>query len=40
MVRQEMLRYYAAAAHGERWDQPSAEELLAIAAELGESGEP
>ena len=39
MVRQEMLRYYGAAALGERWDQPSAEELLAIAAELGESGE-
>ena len=39
MVRQEMLRYYGAAALGERWDQPSAEELLAIAAELGASGE-
>jgi len=40
MVRQEMLRFYGDAVHGERWDQPSAEQLLAIAAELGERGEP
>jgi hypothetical protein len=34
MVRPEMLRFYAAATHGERWDQPTAEQLLAIAAEI------
>jgi hypothetical protein len=39
MVRQEMLRHYGAATHGDRWDQPSAEQLLAIAAELGEVGD-
>jgi hypothetical protein len=36
MVRHEMLRYFGAATYGEHWDQPTAEQLLAIAAELGE----
>jgi len=36
MVRPEMVRFYAAAAHGEGWDKPSAEQLLAIAAELAD----
>ena len=36
MVRPEMLRFYAAATHGEGWDQPSAEQLLAIAAEVAD----
>lgn len=35
MVQHEMVRFYATAAHGEAWDQPGAEQLLAIAAELG-----
>lgn len=39
LVLQEMLRFYAAGAHGEHWDRPTAEQLLAIAAELGEAGE-
>ena len=29
LVRPEMLRFYAVATHGEAWDQPSAEQLLA-----------
>jgi hypothetical protein len=40
MVRHEMIRFYAAAAHGEGWDRPSAEQLLAIAAELAEDVAP
>jgi hypothetical protein len=40
MVRPEMLRFYAAATHGERWDQPTAEHLLAIAAELADDTPP
>lgn len=36
MVRHEMLRYFGAATFGENWDQPTAEQLLAIATELGE----
>jgi hypothetical protein len=39
MVINEMLRFYAQGAHGERWDQPDADALLRIAAEIGESGE-
>lgn len=39
LVLQEMLRFYAAGAHGEHWDRPTAEQLLEIAAELGEAGE-
>lgn len=35
MVQHEMVRFYAIGAHGEGWDQPRAEQLLAIAAELG-----
>jgi len=37
MVLHEMLRFYARGAHGELWDQPNAEQLLAIATELGET---
>lgn len=33
MVRHEMLRHYGLAAYGENWDKPSAEQLLAIAAQ-------
>ncbi len=36
MVRLEMVRFYAAAVHGDAWDRPSAEQLLAIAAEIPE----
>jgi hypothetical protein len=36
MVRSEMIRFYAMAVHGEGWDRPSAEQLLAIAAEIPE----
>lgn len=36
MVVHEMVRFYARAAIGEHWDQPSAEQLLAIAAQLGD----
>ena len=37
MVVHEMLRHYASQAWGEGWDQPSAAQLLQIAAELGEA---
>lgn len=37
MVRHEMLKYYGTATYGEEWDKPTAAELLAIAAELGEA---
>jgi hypothetical protein len=37
MVQGEMVRFYAAGAHGDAWDQPSAEQLLAVAAEMGEA---
>jgi Initiator Replication protein len=40
MVRSEMIRFYAAAVHGEGWDRPSAEQLLAIAAEIPEDAAP
>jgi hypothetical protein len=36
LVRHEMLRYFGAATYGEGWDKPRAEDLLAIAVELGE----
>ena len=36
MVRHEMLKYFGAATYGEQWDRPTADQLLAIAAELGE----
>jgi hypothetical protein len=38
MVRHEMLKYFGAATFGERWDEPSAEQLLEVAAEMGEGG--
>lgn len=38
MVRHEMLRHFGAATFGENWDKPSAEQLLAIAAEMGGEG--
>ena len=40
MVRHEMLRFYAAATHGEDWDRPTAEQLLAVAAELLDDPKP
>jgi len=40
MVRSEMIRFYATAVHGETWDRPSAEQLLAIAAEIPEDAAP
>ena len=40
MVRSEMIRFYATAVHGEAWDRPSAEQLLAIAAEIPEDAAP
>ena len=36
LVLQEMVRYYAAGAMGENWDKPTPQQLLAIAAELGD----
>lgn len=36
MVLHEMLRFYARAAIGEHWDQPSPAQLLAVAAQLGD----
>jgi hypothetical protein len=38
MVVGEMVRFYAQGAHGDDWDKPGPEDLLAIAAELGEGG--
>lgn len=38
MVRHEMLKYFGAATFGERWDEPTAEQLLGVAAEMGEGG--
>ena len=42
MVLHEMLRFYARAAIGDHWDQPTPEQLLAVAAQLGdaEAGQP
>jgi hypothetical protein len=31
-----MIRFYAVASQGDDWDQPSAEQLLAVAAELSD----
>lgn len=39
MVINEMIRFYATGAYGDDWDKPTAQELLAIAAELGEGGD-
>ncbi|MFZ2989727.1 replication initiation protein [Ideonella sp.] len=36
MVLSEMVRYFALGTLGERWDQPTPEQLLQIAAELGD----
>ena len=36
MVRHEMLKFFGVATYGEAWDKPTAAQLLAIAAELGE----
>lgn len=38
MVVHEMVRFFARASIGETWDQPTAEQLLAIAARLGDGG--
>lgn len=35
LVRHEMLRYFGEATYGPGWDQPTAEQLLAIASEMG-----
>jgi hypothetical protein len=37
MVLHEMLRFYGRAAIGEQWDQPTPEQLLAVAAQLGDA---
>jgi hypothetical protein len=37
IVMQEMVRYYAVGTLGDHWDQPSPEQLLGIAAELGDT---
>ncbi|NDY93623.1 RepB family plasmid replication initiator protein [Ideonella livida] len=36
LVLTEMVRFYAVGSRGEHWDQPSAQDLLAVAAELGD----
>lgn len=40
MVRHEMLKYFGKATYGDQWDTPTAEQLLSVAAELGESEVP
>jgi hypothetical protein len=40
MVLHEMLRFYGRAAIGEHWDQPTPEQLLAVAAQLGDTEAP
>jgi hypothetical protein len=40
MVLHEMLRFYARAAIGEHWDQPTPEQLLAVATQLGDAESP
>jgi hypothetical protein len=37
MVLHEMLRFYARAAIGEHWDQPTPEQLLTVASQLGDA---
>jgi len=37
LVIQEMVKYFAAGAHGDDWDRPTPEQLLAVAAEMGDS---
>ena len=34
----EMVRFYALGTVGEQWDKPTAQQLLAIAAEMGDAG--
>ena len=38
LVIGDVIRFYAAGALGERWDVPSAQDLLEIASEMGEGG--
>jgi hypothetical protein len=40
MVLHEMLRFYGRAAIGEHWDQPTPEQLLAVAAQVGDTEPP
>ena len=40
LVLQEMVRWYAAGALGEYWDKPTPQQLLSIAAELGDTESP
>lgn len=39
MVLHEMLRFYARATIGEQWDQPSAQQLLEVASQLGDGSD-
>jgi hypothetical protein len=39
LVLHEMVRYYAAGAFGEEWDKPTPQQLLEIAAEMGDAEE-
>jgi hypothetical protein len=32
-----MIRYFAVGAYGESWDQPTTDQLLAVAVELGDA---
>jgi len=38
LVLQEMIRWYAPGALGENWDKPTSEQLLEVAAEMGDEG--
>ena len=40
MVRADFLRHFALAMIGEQWDQPSAEDILGLAAEIGDDPAP
>ena len=37
MVLPEMVRYYATGAIGEAWDRPTPEQLLEVAAQMGDA---
>ena len=37
LVIQEMIKYFAAGAYGDDWDKPTPEQLLEVAAEMGDS---
>lgn len=37
LVIHEMVKYFAVGAHGENWAEPTSEQLLAVAAELGDT---